>query len=595
MVKAPVAMVVKPVEALAAVVVEPAEAPAAVAAVAEAPKKLNREDYRFVNQKGKTLIKQPGEINGINFALKDLEDCDVFLLDHTSQVLVDRCTNCRLFIGPVAGSFFIRTCVGCVVTVACRQFRTRDCTDSEFRLFCSTKSPIIETSTRLHFTWWNGAYPKLREHAAAAELLTATNFYNEIFDFNEKDATAVAPHWEVLAEGPRELQEVEVLGADGMPIGPCENPFVMPQNAASSVVTSVPEHEAKREVAVVADEEVEVSFDEDEESVPEEESFLEESVPEEESIEVPEFRRVSSDESFEDMHSPVSTPVLGPIGEVFSPVDDRVQPSLLYHSRDELRVFPLSSISPINSPTTSSLSPTSSPNSISPLSSPKKSFPAAQSLEQQLLMPLGQSLEQQLLNSPLRLSSPLENTSNPRRTAILARQQTDLKAQVKRIGRKILHLYGASKLRLESLEGQMIPDSVLLNFKELVKRDAGLPALVLDALNGTLRDLQTLMAPACTGRNLVPTPWTTYHRTTPIAEQMLASVEAQFQMRFEFSVELDDEALAGHVLTRDNYQLVPMCCDLNEIAFSVADDMLDLMLTNISGEFNAIDVARKGR
>jgi hypothetical protein len=41
------------------------------------------------------------------------------------QVAVDYCKNTRMFIGPVEGSIFIRNCENCVITVACRQFRTR--------------------------------------------------------------------------------------------------------------------------------------------------------------------------------------------------------------------------------------------------------------------------------------------------------------------------------------------------------------------------------------------------------------------------------------------------------------------------------------
>ena len=30
-------------------------------------KKLNKEDFRFINRKDETLIKMPGDINGIDF------------------------------------------------------------------------------------------------------------------------------------------------------------------------------------------------------------------------------------------------------------------------------------------------------------------------------------------------------------------------------------------------------------------------------------------------------------------------------------------------------------------------------------------------
>ena len=49
-------------------------------------KKLNRFDYIFQNKKGETLIKKPGDINGIDFYMANLENCEVFLMDHTAQV-----------------------------------------------------------------------------------------------------------------------------------------------------------------------------------------------------------------------------------------------------------------------------------------------------------------------------------------------------------------------------------------------------------------------------------------------------------------------------------------------------------------------------
>lgn len=72
----------------------------------------------------------------------------------------------RVFIAACVDSVFVRNCVGCVFTVACKQLRTRDCTDCEFRLYCKTE-PIIETSTRLAFGQFNGAY---NEHAEVSWL-----------------------------------------------------------------------------------------------------------------------------------------------------------------------------------------------------------------------------------------------------------------------------------------------------------------------------------------------------------------------------------------------------------------------------------------
>lgn len=38
----------------------------------------------FKSKEGETLIKKAGDINGIEFKIQDLQDCIVFLLDHTA-------------------------------------------------------------------------------------------------------------------------------------------------------------------------------------------------------------------------------------------------------------------------------------------------------------------------------------------------------------------------------------------------------------------------------------------------------------------------------------------------------------------------------
>jgi len=49
-----------------------------------AKKKLNRADYMFKDKTGEELIKRPGDVNGLDFAIRDLKDCTVYLLDHTA-------------------------------------------------------------------------------------------------------------------------------------------------------------------------------------------------------------------------------------------------------------------------------------------------------------------------------------------------------------------------------------------------------------------------------------------------------------------------------------------------------------------------------
>ena len=49
-------------------------------------KKLNKADFMFRDKTGEELIKKPGDINGIDFMIRSLNNCTVYLLDYTAQV-----------------------------------------------------------------------------------------------------------------------------------------------------------------------------------------------------------------------------------------------------------------------------------------------------------------------------------------------------------------------------------------------------------------------------------------------------------------------------------------------------------------------------
>ena len=73
----------------------------------------------FKEQSEQVLVKKPGDINGIDFMIRDLEKCIVVILDHTAQIQIDRCNNTKFFIGPIKSSVFVRNCDNCEVTVCC--------------------------------------------------------------------------------------------------------------------------------------------------------------------------------------------------------------------------------------------------------------------------------------------------------------------------------------------------------------------------------------------------------------------------------------------------------------------------------------------
>ena len=151
----------------------------------------------FKKEDGKTLMKVPGDINGMQFKIADLENCTVFLLDHVAEITIDRCKNTKFYIGPVKSSLFIRDCENCEVTISCSQFRCRDLKNSSVNLF-TPNDPIIESSSDLTFAPYNFKYGVLKEHVLAANLVgeftdddgvlqKKVNKWNLVHDFTKRE------------------------------------------------------------------------------------------------------------------------------------------------------------------------------------------------------------------------------------------------------------------------------------------------------------------------------------------------------------------------------------------------------------------------
>jgi protein XRP2 len=161
----------------------------------------NPKDFMFSRLSGETCVKEPGAINGYDFVIEDLDNCTVYLLDHMAQVTADMCKNCILHIGPVEGSVFLRDCSDCIVTAACGQFRTKNCSNLRVFLF-SNSDPSIEYSTTLYFAPYSMKYPLQDSHFLKAGLDIGSDKWSQVFDFNAEDNVK---HWALLP--PQEFQE----------------------------------------------------------------------------------------------------------------------------------------------------------------------------------------------------------------------------------------------------------------------------------------------------------------------------------------------------------------------------------------------------
>ncbi len=177
-----------------------------------------------------------------SFTLRDLVDCDIYLLDHASEVEAAGLRGCRVFLGPVDGPAIFDNCSNCTVAVASQQFQARGCRGCAFGLYCAT-GPALAGCADVALSCWAGAYPGLAAHFAAASLDPLDNQWARVYDADagggaeEGGAPARASY--SLAEGPEApwvVTAAEVPGLEGAP----ENPVPQPAAAAALEDAALP-------------------------------------------------------------------------------------------------------------------------------------------------------------------------------------------------------------------------------------------------------------------------------------------------------------------------------------------------------------------
>jgi protein XRP2 len=145
--------------------------------------KLNKKDFIFENKQNETLYKQQGEINGLSFCVRNLQNCVVYLKDFISSVYILNCENCRIFTGPVSNSIFIRECKNSFISLAAQQVWVSNCSHLTLNLFSLTDL-TLEQSKSIVLEPYSFVYKGINEHFIKANIDGGRdNFGFRVLDF----------------------------------------------------------------------------------------------------------------------------------------------------------------------------------------------------------------------------------------------------------------------------------------------------------------------------------------------------------------------------------------------------------------------------
>ncbi|KZS14193.1 protein XRP2 [Daphnia magna] len=166
--------------------------------------------FRLENLNGqficRTLVNQ-----GQQFTIEGCKRSLILVTGSFDSVFVDDCIDCKIILGPVRGSVFLRSCSECFVVTTCGQLRTRDCNEITCYIFCASQ-PSIEVSYAMKFQCISLDYPGQRDDFANARLnAKIANRWSEIFDFTP---SSLSSNWRLLSVEDRvedHLDKVELL------------------------------------------------------------------------------------------------------------------------------------------------------------------------------------------------------------------------------------------------------------------------------------------------------------------------------------------------------------------------------------------------
>ena len=86
-----------------------------------------------------------------------------------AQIFVDESTNCKIILGPIHASIFVRKSHNCQISAAASQVRISDSTNIHAHIFSDTE-PALEACSNIIIGPYNIGYPGLREHFGKANL-----------------------------------------------------------------------------------------------------------------------------------------------------------------------------------------------------------------------------------------------------------------------------------------------------------------------------------------------------------------------------------------------------------------------------------------
>ncbi|KAL1525166.1 hypothetical protein AB1Y20_020037 [Prymnesium parvum] len=155
----------------------------------------------FRSSKGAVLTRPAGESVHGDYALEDLEQCDVRLLTACTALWVRNLRDCTVFTVPCPGSIYLTECHNCTLVLGARQIRMHTSTQCSLYLHAASH-PIIEHCSDLRIAPYPALPAGIPSPWAAAGMNPEQNQWKLVDDFDWLKQSQ-SPNWRVMPDDDR--------------------------------------------------------------------------------------------------------------------------------------------------------------------------------------------------------------------------------------------------------------------------------------------------------------------------------------------------------------------------------------------------------
>lgn len=179
-------------------------------------RKQNREKFMIKEKQNETIFRHYGDLNGADFKLRKNIKCEIYILDWSKGMYIDDCEDCKIVVGPIDGSVFIRGSKNCEFSIIARQVRFRNCENLKVFTYCPS-DPAVESSYNIYFAPFNAFFPHLKELFVKAEFKKEEkNHIDTPYDFTPgEELGGGAEHYLKL---PEEEFSIKVVNDGNFPV-----------------------------------------------------------------------------------------------------------------------------------------------------------------------------------------------------------------------------------------------------------------------------------------------------------------------------------------------------------------------------------------